>query len=196
MKVCSICGIEKDLDCFHPRKDARDGLMGQCKVCVAQKNKAWRARHDYDPNANKKPYVKAFRTPEQIREDEERSQRRRTQRYMKGILASRVNSAIRNDDHDSCANEIMGCTIVELKAHIESLWRPGMSWGNRGAHGWHVDHIVPCVAFDLTDPEQQKQCFHWSNCQPLWAKENIMKGDLIMTDTGPERARKRFLTHS
>ena len=41
---------------------------------------------------------------------------------------------------------------------------------------WHVDHIKPCFSFDLTDPEQQKICFHYTNLQPLWALENIKKG--------------------
>lgn len=43
----------------------------------------------------------------------------------------------------------------------------------------HIDHIYPCSSFDLTDPEQQKACFHWSNCQPLWVKDNLIKGDTI-----------------
>jgi hypothetical protein len=41
---------------------------------------------------------------------------------------------------------------------------------------WHIDHIVPCESFDLTDPAQQGQCFHFSNLQPLWARENLRKG--------------------
>lgn len=53
-----------------------------------------------------------------------------------------------------------------------------MSWQNRGrGHDkWHIDHVRPCASFDLTDPEQQKQCFHWSNMQPLWQTDNLRKG--------------------
>ena len=40
-----------------------------------------------------------------------------------------------------------------------------------------IDHIIPCAAFDLTKPENQKKCFHYSNTQPLWAKDNLRKGD-------------------
>lgn len=52
-----------------------------------------------------------------------------------------------------------------------------MSWENRGNFGWHVDHIKPCASFDLTKPEEQAKCFHYTNLQPLWARENIAKGD-------------------
>ncbi len=55
-----------------------------------------------------------------------------------------------------------------------------MTWENHGRHGWHIDHIIPCAAFDLTDPEQQKKCFHYTNYQPLYTLENLKKGDRII----------------
>ena len=67
----------------------------------------------------------------------------------------------------------MGCTIDELIAHIEKQFKPGMNWSNHGK--WHIDHIRPCSSFELTDIEEQKKCFHFSNLQPLWAEENLKK---------------------
>ena len=75
------------------------------------------------------------------------------------------------------AEALLGCTIPELKRHIESLFLPGMSWSNRSS--WHIDHIRPCSAFDLTDPEQQRCCFHYSNLQPLWPIDNILKSNKV-----------------
>lgn len=72
--------------------------------------------------------------------------------------------------------DFVGCSINELKQHLESLWKPGMSWDNYSMHGWHIDHIIPCASFDLTSEEEQKKCFHYSNLQPLWAKDNLSKG--------------------
>ena len=76
--------------------------------------------------------------------------------------------------------ELIGCSVEQLKEHLEKQFKPGMSWMNYGYRGWHIDHIKPCKAFNLTDPEQQKQCFHYSNLQPLWAQENMSKGSKII----------------
>ena len=70
--------------------------------------------------------------------------------------------------------DLTGCTPVEIQKHIEQKFKPGMSWENYGE--WEIDHIRPCASFNLSDPEQQKQCFHYTNLQPLWARENRKKG--------------------
>ena len=70
--------------------------------------------------------------------------------------------------------KLLGCTVEELWKHLESKFQPGMTKENYGK--WHVDHIKPCASFDLTDPKQQFICFHYTNLQPLWAKDNIRKG--------------------
>ena len=75
--------------------------------------------------------------------------------------------------------ELLGCTIEHCKKYLESLFKEGMSWDNYGYRGWHIDHIVPCSAFDLTKVEEQKKCFHYTNLQPLWAKDNLSKGDKL-----------------
>lgn len=72
--------------------------------------------------------------------------------------------------------EMIGCTAKELKNYLASKFTDGMTWENYGRDGWHVDHIRPCASFDFTDPEQQKQCFHYTNLQPLWARDNLSKG--------------------
>jgi hypothetical protein len=74
-------------------------------------------------------------------------------------------------------SELTGCTGKELVGYLEAQFKPGMTWDNYGIDGWHIDHIRPCASFDLTDPEQQKQCFHYTNLQPLWAADNLAKSD-------------------
>ena len=70
--------------------------------------------------------------------------------------------------------ELTGCSIDELWEHLENQFKDGMTRQNQGE--WHIDHIKPCSLFDLTDPEQQKECFNYKNLQPLWAEENRSKG--------------------
>jgi hypothetical protein len=69
---------------------------------------------------------------------------------------------------------LIGCSIMELKEHLSKIFKEGMCWENYGK--WHIDHILPIASFDLTDIEQQKKCFHFTNLQPLWAEENLKKG--------------------
>lgn len=71
-------------------------------------------------------------------------------------------------------------TLEELKSHLESLFVEGMSWDNYGWDGWWVDHIVPRDSFDMNDPEQIKECWKLSNLQPLWAKDNMAKGNSVI----------------
>lgn len=73
--------------------------------------------------------------------------------------------------------ELLGCTVEEVRVHLEKQFKPGMSWENHSFEGWHIDHIRPIASFDLTDPAQQKLAFHYTNLQPLWGKENLEKSD-------------------
>lgn len=72
-------------------------------------------------------------------------------------------------------HELIGCTVSELKDHLESKFLPTMSWENYGKL-WHIDHIIPCNSFDLTIEEQQKKCFNYKNLQPLFAVTQIING--------------------
>lgn len=71
---------------------------------------------------------------------------------------------------------LLGCTWQEARSHLEAQFKDGMSWENYGQHGWHIDHIRPLRSFDLTDPEQARVAFHYTNLQPMWASDNIRKG--------------------
>ena len=72
---------------------------------------------------------------------------------------------------------LLGCTIEEMRTFLEAEFEEGMTWENHGE--WHVDHIRPCASFNLEYPEEQKKCFHWTNLQPLWAADNLAKGDRL-----------------
>jgi len=76
----------------------------------------------------------------------------------------------------------------KLRPHLESKFTIGMSWENYGR--WHIDHIIPLKAKrsdgsyywnqkELTNPNSNvfKQAWALDNLQPLWAQENISKGN-------------------
>lgn len=94
---------------------------------------------------------------------------------IKRNLRRRVHHVLKGTLKTAHTFELIGCTPEEFKVYIESLWQPGMSWENYGPRGWHVDHIKECFRFDLTDSAQQKECFHYSNQRPLWAKDNLSR---------------------
>lgn len=96
---------------------------------------------------------------------------------LQGKLRGRLASIVRQGAcRPASALRLVGCTLPELKAHLESSFAPGMGWGNWGRRGWHVDHVRPLVSFDLTQQEEVRKAMHYSNLQPLWAVDNLKKG--------------------
>jgi hypothetical protein len=71
---------------------------------------------------------------------------------------------------------IVGCSSEFLKEHIEKQFTNGMEWDLI----WkdiHIDHIIP-LSSAKTEEEIYKLC-HYTNLQPLWAKDNLRKGDKL-----------------
>lgn len=100
---------------------------------------------------------------------------------IKKLLSSRIHKAITRNGNGARkaarTMELIGCTITEIRVHLESKFAPGMTWKNCGRNGWHIDHIRPCDSFNLEDPDEQRKCFHFTNLQPLWEANNISKSN-------------------
>lgn len=81
--------------------------------------------------------------------------------------------------------DYVGCDLNKLRIHLETQFTDGMHWRNYGQSisqdnnkfAWHIDHRLPCNAFDLSNPIEQMACFHYKNLQPLWWDDNISKLD-------------------
>jgi hypothetical protein len=95
-------------------------------------------------------------------------------------LRNRLHDALKNNYKKGMVLEHLGCTIPELKIHLEKQFQPGMTWGNWAQFGWHVDHIIPLDTFDLTDEKQLSQVCHYTNLQPMWWLENLSKSKKIL----------------
>jgi hypothetical protein len=87
----------------------------------------------------------------------------------------RIKDVLRGHSKSNSTINMLGCTIDELWKHLESTFKPGMTKENHGL--WHIDHIRPCSSFDLSNPEEQVKCFHYTNLQALWAHENLSKSN-------------------
>jgi hypothetical protein len=202
-KKCTKCGETKSTNEFHKSSAGKHGVIGQCKTCRNETNKAWREN-------NREKYLATTRTYRENNREKCRAackvwrdnnkekiagyhrSKESVNAYMrkrraedKGFrlldsLRTRLNQAIRRSPKADTTRNLLGCTTEELCAHLESQFTDGMSWDNYGRLGWHIDHITPCASFDLSDPEQQRECFHYTNLQPLWWQDNRRKSDKIL----------------
>ena len=93
---------------------------------------------------------------------------------LRKICRSRIRKALKGINKSAATMELIGCTINELRKHLESKFEPWMNWKNYGL--WDIDHIKAMSNFDLRCPVQQHACCHWSNLQPLEHIANLKKG--------------------
>jgi hypothetical protein len=119
--------------------------------------------------------------------NERRQTRNKNQRNMgprrraKHSVRTRINSAVRTVLSGGKTREWtlkdIGFDVDAFMTHMESLWKPGMSWENygRGPGKWVRDEIKPMCAFDMSDPEQARECMRLENLRPLWWEENLEK---------------------
>ncbi len=91
------------------------------------------------------------------------------------LFRNRLNKCL--DDGINRVNFLMmiGCEIDYLIYYIQEQFTEGMTWDNHG--DWHIDHIKPCSKFDLSKKSEQLECFNYKNLQPLWAFDNLSKGN-------------------
>lgn len=143
---------------------------------------------EYDKNyqenyrkSNKEALTKYFKTRYQKKKTEinrkncERIRNNNSLRLLRN-LRCRINKAIKCDIKSEKTRELLGCSIEKLKYSLEKKFKDGMNWNNYGRL-WHIDHIIPCAAFNMESILEQRLCFYYKNLQPLWKKENLCKNN-------------------
>jgi flagellar hook protein FlgE len=195
-KSCTICQIEfpATTDFFHKCSvRSKHGIKSYCKKC-GNKKALERYYKNREHNLLKQKawhYSNREKRTKQLREYSYSHRDNRNKYLAKKMkqdgqfkirknIRDRMRSAMQGKSKSKNTMELLGCTIEELKTHLEKQFTHGMNWDNYGKKGWHIDHILPCASFDLTDPEQQRKCFHYANLQPLWATDNYKKKDKIV----------------
>ena len=191
-------------DEFPKRKSSLDGRDRRCKKCVSEchrrnRENRLKAQRKYRENNKEKiqEAEKLFRSSEEYKKhkakydmeyrkkkaDKIREYKRNWKKKnknnplikIKRNLRRRINHVIIDGLKSDSTENLIGCTYQEFMKHIESQFTDGMTWENYGQYGWHIDHIRPCCDFDLTNPDQQKECFNYKNCRPLWWDDNLKK---------------------
>ncbi len=101
---------------------------------------------------------------------------------LRSLLRGRLRHALHRNSKKLSALSLLGCSIKDFRAYLESRFKSGMTWENFGfGHDkWNLDHIIPCDKFDLQNESEQKICFHYSNIQPLWQIDNFKKGKKVL----------------
>ena len=204
-KTCGRCHDLLPLESFSKSNRGSSGRANYCKPCQSAYRKEWGLR-----NATK--LVEYRKKPESINQRKEYWNRVKNEQGPKDNARRRQCSAkvlarkqrrewmLQPGNRVTCsaresiryailsgsspkAETLVGCSVTQLKTHLQSKFRDGMCWENYGE--WHVDHCVPCCRFDTSTDAGLKSAFHFTNLQPLWAKENRQKG--ILAHHGPVR---------
>jgi hypothetical protein len=95
-----------------------------------------------------------------------------------GSVRRRIGMLMKGKSKPDRSEGLLGCSFSEFIQYISAMFKPGMTMENYGRK-WHIDHIMPCSAFDLTREDQVRQCCHFTNLRPLWAKANLRKSSKI-----------------
>lgn len=177
-KRCSKCRRTKPLSDYPKDKKNKDGLSGQCRDCVLERERLYRAKNRERRNELLKKWRinnpdKAKALTKKWCEKRNSSQKRK----LNLAIGGRIRKVINNKTSKRHLEEILGYSAAQLRQHIEQNFKNGMTWENR-CH-WHVDHKIPVTAFSFETIEDTgfKKCWSLDNLQPMWAKDNIRKSN-------------------
>ena len=164
VKFCSKCKKEKLLTEFHKEKLKKDGLGIWCKSCRRKDKKKYYKQNRNYHNSYQLKYQKERRKTDQLFK-------------LKSNLRTRTYQAFMNKGYskNTKTQDMLGVDWEIAKQHIERQFTKGMSWSNYGE--WHIDHIIPLAS--AKTPERLKQLCHYTNLQPMWAVDNLIKSDKI-----------------
>ena len=190
MKKCTNCKVDKEITEFSKDKRRKDGMRSVCKLCQKEyrkknkdKIKEYHKEH-YKANKDKrKERQKEYRKKNKDKINKSSKEYQKNRKLsdplfkMKCNLRTRTCMAFKNKGYskNTKTQEMLGVDWEIAKKHIERLFTKGMNWSNQG--DWHIDHIIPLSSAN-TEERLKKLC-HYTNLQPLWAVDNLIKSDVI-----------------
>jgi hypothetical protein len=166
LKWCSRCKAYIDINKFSPAQ--RKKSAADCKQCRLKDATQWKKNN---PHKVKQTYKRTYQ-----------KKKSNPVSYVEMRIKDRITKAIKNSAKGITINggrmQYLGCTAAQAVSYIESQMNKRMTWHNYGK-AWHIDHIQPVAAYDLTKEDHRRKAFHYTNLQPLWAKTNMKKSDNI-----------------
>ncbi len=157
-----VKNIQRKWEIANP--DARKAANAKWRNKLTSKKKRYKSNKQW--YENNKEYHNKYIKNKRLNDENFR---------IKVNLRSRLSQAVKNGQKSGSAIKDLDCSIFYLKRHLEAQFQPGMTWGNYGLYGWHIDHIIPLFNFDLSNSKEFKKACHYTNLQPLWAKDNLSK---------------------
>lgn len=160
-KVCTKCNTFKFVSEYPRDRQKVTGYRPDCKNCC---------------NARNRKFTSSIENKKKIRKYKNKYRTENIQARLADIFRGRYKKAIKYKSTSSKLN-FLGCTVEEWKVYLSQKFQPGMTWDNYGHKTWHIDHIVPISSFDLTKEDEIFKAFNYTNTQPMWAVDNLTKGN-------------------
>jgi hypothetical protein len=178
-KRCSQCTEWKPLTQYTKETRRSDGLYDRCRPCLKEYRHS-RLNLDYEYRKNNREKVNTWKRTELARKRENPDEKF-IQKRIKENIARRMRFILRGTQKSQKTCELLGCSPEEFKSHLESTFTEGMTWDNYGE--WHIDHIIPCAAFDQTDDTERMACWNRRNLRALWGQEKSDAYDQVEKET-------------
>jgi hypothetical protein len=158
VKKCTKCNTTKNIFENFRIKHSKDGYSNICKECDKKYSKSV-AKELYQKKKHKLATNIQYKLSENIRS--------RLRILLGNIKIKKPNT-----------EKLIDCNLDDFTKHLTKLFYKDISFDNYGTT-WHLDHIIPCDWFDLTDVNQLKACTHYTNLQPLLINDNSVKSNKL-----------------
>lgn len=191
--LCSIC----KKCCGKSYRERRDGILLYKKGYRKDNSGYMKQWYEDNPDYNKKYYKKNKDAVLKKQKDYRKTSkckklnRKKSRKYynenkLSCCISSMIYQVLKSNKKGLHWETLVPYTLKQLRQHLESLFQPGMSWGNHCMHGWHIDHKIPISNFKFTSFEDKEfqECWALENLQPLWAEDNLRKNNKLFVEKG------------
>lgn len=202
-KICDKCKTEKLFQYFDKELSTKDHLSRWCKECKKEYYKTYKRttphskiaiqrskqrqklRRIIDPEWRKEQIAKKKRWSEDNKEHVKEYNKRRSRERknnpdfkLKELMRRCINKKRTKISFSKEGKRLIGCSPQEFYTHMQIQFPTTENWiDNIGQNKYHLDHIIPLEAFDLTMEYHKELAFNYRNIQPLEGKINASKSN-------------------